>query len=94
MITLIATIKAKQGQEKELADLCVEMAKKVRENEKGCLKYVPYVSLENPEEVVFIEKYKTAEDLDKHRKTAHYQEIVKNKIGALLAEAPELEEFD
>jgi len=75
-------------------DLCLEMAREVREKEAGCLKYDPYVSAENPDEVVFIEKYNSMEDLEEHRKTPHYQCIVKEKIGAILAEKPELELYE
>ncbi len=94
MVTLIAKLKAKQGKGNELVDLCLEMAREVREKEAGCLKYDPYVSPENPDEVVFIEKYNGREDLEEHRKTPHYQSIVKGKIGAILAEKPELELFE
>jgi quinol monooxygenase YgiN len=57
MITIIAKAKAKPGKEVLLADESVKLAKLVRENEKGCLMYIPHVSTDNPAEIVFVEKY-------------------------------------
>ncbi len=94
MVTLLARLKANQGKGEELVNLCLEMAREVREKESGCLRYDPYVSPEDPEEVVFVEKYNSKEDLEEHRKTPHYQEIVKGKIGEILAEKPEIEVFE
>ncbi|MFO7952556.1 MAG: putative quinol monooxygenase [Bacillota bacterium] len=94
MVTLLAGLKAKRGKGKELVDLCLEMAGEVREKEPGCLRYDPYVSPEDPDEVIFVEKYNSKDDLEEHRKTDHYQKIVKEKIGAILAEKPEIEVYE
>jgi quinol monooxygenase YgiN len=92
MITLIAKLKAKQGKEKLLAEECVKMAAEVREKEEGCLLYVPYVSLEDPSEIVFIEKYVDQIALDYHRQTSHLKAL-RQVLAEVLAEPVGLQEF-
>lgn len=73
MITLIAKAKAKPGKEALLAEECTKLAKKVRENEKGCLMYIPHVSAENPAEIIFIEKYTDQEAFNAHVQTPYFK---------------------
>lgn len=73
MVTLIAKVKAKPGKEALLAEECIKMAQKVRENEKGCLMYIPHVSAENPAEIVFIEKYIDQEAFNTHVQTPYFK---------------------
>lgn len=73
MISLVAVLVAQPGKEAQLAEECVALAKSVRENEAGCLMYVPHVSVKNPARIVFFEKYKDQEALDGHRQTSHYK---------------------
>lgn len=85
MLHLVAKLKAVPGKEIFLAEECVKMAEKVRLNEKGCVLYAPYVSLEDSTEIVFIEQYTDQEALDYHRKTTYMKEF-KDKITTVLAE--------
>ena len=89
MITLIAKLKAKPGKESLLAEESKKIAQKVRENEKSCLMYIPHVSVENPAEIVFVEKYADQEALDAHFKTPYFKALAE-KFGELLDEEPEL----
>lgn len=73
MITLIAKVKAKPGKEALLSEECIKLAKKVRENEKGCLMYTPHVSAENPAEIIFIEKYTDQEAFNTHGQTPYFK---------------------
>ncbi|MHB1420838.1 MAG: putative quinol monooxygenase [Bacillota bacterium] len=72
MITIVAKIRAKAGKEQELAALCMELAKKVRENEEGCLMYAPYVGIKDPGLIVFMEQYKDKEAIGVHGKTEYF----------------------
>jgi len=78
MIIVIAKMKAKQGFEKILADGCMEMAQVVRQKEKDCLMYYPYVSMEDPSQVMIFEKYKNEKALNYHTQTLHYLDAMKN----------------
>lgn len=73
MISLVAKLKAKPGKESDLAGECVRLAQAVRENEKGCLQYIPHVSVKDPAEIVFFEQYADRETLENHRQTPHYK---------------------
>jgi quinol monooxygenase YgiN len=92
MITLVAKLKAKPGMEKLLAEECVKMAKEVRANEKECLQYIPYVSIEDPTEIVFVEIYVDMEALEFHRKTPHMKAL-RQAIGDALAGPTEVQMF-
>jgi len=82
MITLIARLKAQPGKEALLAEECIKLAKNVRENEKGCLMYIPHVSTENPAEIVFVEKYTDQEAFNTHGQTPYFK-AYKEKCGGL-----------
>lgn len=73
MITVLAKLKAQPGKEASLAEVCIALAKEVRENEKGCLMYVPHVSVDNPAEIFIFEKYADQEALKNHREMPHYK---------------------
>jgi quinol monooxygenase YgiN len=89
MIGLVAVFTAKPGLEKEVANACVRIAQQVREHEKDCLMYEPYVSVENPGIIVFMEKYSGTEALENHRQMPYYREIVP-QIRAMLQEPPQV----
>lgn len=82
MITVLARLKAKPGMESILAEGCIALAKEVHEKEKGCLMYIPHVSIENPAEIVFFEKYADQEALQAHMQSPYFM--------AVAAKFPEL----
>ena len=87
MITLIARITAKPGKETLLAEECIKIARTVRELERGCLMYIPYVSANNPAEITFLEKYADQEAADAHVQTPYfkqYREISKELVAERL----------
>lgn len=92
MITIIARLKARPGKEKILADGCVQFVKVVREKEKGCTMYEPYVNPENPAEIIVLEKYIDQEALDNHFQTEHFQALAAN-FDELLDGPPILEKL-
>ena len=89
MIGLMAIFKVKQGFEAQVADACIRIAKEVREHEKDCSMYEPYVSVENPGVIIFMEKYASLDALQNHRQMPYYKEIVP-QIKTMLQEAPEV----
>jgi quinol monooxygenase YgiN len=89
MIGLVAIFKVKTGFETQVADACVRIAKKVREHEEECMMYEPYVAVDNPGVVVFMEKYASQEALQNHRQMSYYKEIVP-QIREMLHEVPEV----
>lgn len=87
IITLIARIIAKPGKETLLAEEIVKIARTVREQEKGCLMYMPYVSANNPAEITFLEKYVDRDALDAHVQSPYfkqYREITKEFVAERL----------
>ena len=89
MITIVAILKAQPGKEALLAEEAIKVAKLVQENEKGCLQYLPHVSVNNPAEVVFIEKYADQDTLSAHAQTPYFKQFGIN-IKELLAEKPQI----
>lgn len=87
MITLIARIIAKPSKEALLAEECIKIARIVREQEKGCLMYMPCVAANNPAEIVFLEKYADQDAADAHVQTPYfkqYREITKELVAERL----------
>lgn len=93
LVTIIAKLRAVPGKESFLADECIKMATAVRENEKKCLTYIPYVSIEDPSVVVIIEKYQDAASFDEHKSTPYFKALVET-ISPFLAEALDIQRFD
>jgi len=85
MITLIARIIAKPSKEALLAEECIKIARIVREQERWCLMYMPYVSANNPAEITFLEKYADQEALDAHVQTPYFKRY-REKTSELVAE--------
>lgn len=90
MITLIAKLVAKPGQETNLKRECLEIAAQVRENEPNCTMYIPHVDPKNPAIIVFVEKYANQDALDNHLKTPYFQNLA-GKFDELLASPLELQ---
>jgi len=85
MVTTLAKVIALPGKEALLAEVCMDLAKETRTNEKGCLQYFPYVSGENPAEIVIIGKYTDEEALHTHIRSPHAQ-IASEKFEGIVAE--------
>lgn len=92
MITIIAELKARAGKGGELGQELNSLAEQVRANEKGCLQYVPAVSLSDPDVVFVIEQYTDEEALKEHGSTAYFREAGA-KLGALLDGRPNIKRF-
>ena len=66
MITLIATLKVKDGQmEKAMASL-KEIVPKIKASEPGCLEYIPHTVRGDESTIIIYEKYKDKDALNLH----------------------------
>jgi len=91
LVTTLAKVIALPGKESLLAEVCTNLAKETRANEKGCLQYFPYVSGENPAEIIIIGKYADKQALKEHIGSPHatnaseqFEGIVAEKVTDIL----------
>jgi len=66
MITLIATVKVRQGKMDEAVNVLKEIVPKIKEAEPGCLAYIPHTVRGEDNTVIFYEKYRDKEALKVH----------------------------
>jgi quinol monooxygenase YgiN len=78
MITLIATVKVKEGKMEEAIEALKEIVANVKASEPGCLAYVPHKVRGEENTIVFYEKYQDKEALKAHSAN------LGNTLGALL----------
>ncbi len=80
MITLIATLKVKEGKMDEALQILREAIPQVKESEPGCLAYIPHTVKgdANKNTIVFYEKYRDKEALKVH------SENLPKTLGKLL----------
>lgn len=87
MITILAVMKAQTGKETELAQACAQLANEVRTKEEGNLMYIAHVTVNDPTEIIFVEKYKDEQAMADHRHSAHFKEAG-SKFKNLIAAPP------
>ena len=78
MITLIATLKVKEGKIAEVKDKLKKIAEHVIKTESGCLEYIPHTVKGEENTIIFYEKYLDKEALKIH--SANFMENFKNGI--------------
>lgn len=66
MITIIATLKVKEGKMEEAVSLLKEIVPRVREAEPGCLEYLPHTVRGEGNTIIFYEKYRDKDSLTTH----------------------------
>ena len=66
MISLIATLRVKEGKMDEAMAILKKAVPEMRKNEPGCLEYIPHTVKEDPQAIVFYEKYKDEDALATH----------------------------
>ncbi len=68
MITLIASVKVKDGNMEKAIEVLKELVPKVRESEPGCLEYIPHTvkGSKFKNTILFYEKYRDDEALKVH----------------------------
>ena len=78
MITLIATVKVKEGKMEEAIEALKEIVPIVKASEPGCLEYVPHKVRGEDTTIIFYEKYQDKEALKAHSAN------LGNTLGKLL----------
>ena len=66
MITLIATLKIKEGKMEEAINALKEIVPKVKASEPGCLEYIPHSVRGDENTIIFYEKYQDKDALKLH----------------------------
>jgi quinol monooxygenase YgiN len=66
MITLIATVKVKEGKMDEAVEVLRGIVPKIKEAEPGCLVYIPHKVRGEDNTIIFYEKYRDKEALKVH----------------------------
>lgn len=82
-VVVVAVVKAKPGRESELER---ELRKLIvpTHAEPGCILYALHRSTSDPCELVFVERWRSRDDLDAHMKAPHLQHLP--ALAELLAE--------
>lgn len=73
MISVVASIRVKDGEQEAFEEVARNLAGLVRENEPDCLYYALHRS-EDPLVYVFVERYTDLDAIENHRKSAHFKE--------------------
>ncbi|HOO73217.1 MAG TPA: putative quinol monooxygenase [Spirochaetota bacterium] len=66
MITLIATLKVKEGKMDEAVQVLKDVVPKIKAAEPGCLEYIPHTVRGVENTIIFYEKYRDKEALQAH----------------------------
>ena len=66
MITLITTLKVKEGKIQEAINALKEIVPKIKASEPGCLEYIPHNVRGDEETIIIYEKYSDKDALKLH----------------------------
>lgn len=66
MITLIATLKVKEGKMEEAINALKEIVPKIKASEQGCLEYIPHTVRGDENTIIIYEKYNDKDALKQH----------------------------
>jgi quinol monooxygenase YgiN len=91
-VQLIARYTVTEGKQDEVLDLLPRLIEATRQ-EPGNLSYRVYRELGDSRGIVLLERYASREALAAHRETAHFKELVLNRIVPLLDERT-VEEYE
>lgn len=87
-VTVIATLKARSGQEDNVRQELLALIPTTRA-EAGCLNYDLHQATDNPSQFLFHENWASKADLDAHLAKPHLQAFLA-KADSLLAEPPSI----
>lgn len=92
MVTVVAQMIARDGQEKFVREQLLSLVAPSRKD-KGCLNYDLHESQDSPGTFLFHENWESKEDLDAHLEKPHVQKVL-GTIGSFLAEQPQITLWD
>ncbi len=81
MVTLIATMKVKDGKMEEVKDKLKVIVPRVKTTETGCLEYIPHIVKGEDKTIIFYEKYADKDALKVH--SANFMENFKDVMPLL-----------
>lgn len=87
-LTVIAKFVAKAGKEENLRTELLARIDPTR-SEPGCITYDLHQDVDNPAVLVFLENWKSREDLEKHLQMPYLQSLL-GMVEELCAEPPEI----
>ena len=90
MIGIVATLKAKEGQGNELYAAAKELSAAVTANEPGCLLHQPFQLANDPDTIVFMERYADQASFEAHGKTEHMK-VKGGAMGPFMAGRPDIQ---
>ena len=65
-ITVIASVRVKNGNIEAAMDVLKEIVPKIRESEPGLLAYIPHTVKQDPNAIIFYEKYADGDAMKQH----------------------------
>ncbi|MFW9988179.1 MAG: putative quinol monooxygenase [Candidatus Odinarchaeota archaeon] len=68
-ITLIATLRVKEGSMEKVKEVLKEIVPKIKESEPGCLQYIPHTVKGEENVIVFYEVYADSDALKIHNES-------------------------
>ena len=86
IVCVAAHFRAQAGHEETVRQLLLQAAAAVRAAEPGNLVYTAHQDPKEPAQFFIYEQYADQTALEAHRDSPHYQELVVQQIGPLLAE--------
>jgi quinol monooxygenase YgiN len=87
-IRVVAILKFKAGK-KDAVAAAIRGCLQPSRAEPGCLFYVPHWDKADDQRVVFIEHWRSQDDLDKHMKTTHFNALIE-RLDGLLDGVPDI----
>jgi len=67
-ISIIATVRVKEGKMGEAKEVLKKIVPKIKESEPGTLEYIPHTVNQDPNAIMFYEKYVDADAMKAHSK--------------------------
>jgi len=65
-VSIIAAVKVKEGKMSEAMEVLKEIVPKIRESEPGLLAYIPHTVQQDPNAIIFYEKYADGDAVKQH----------------------------
>lgn len=93
MHIVYAVLTAEPDHREEVADRAREIAAASRE-EPGVIDYQVAADLDDPTVFRFVEQYESADAVEAHTQTDHYEAFADAVMPDLLAEEPEISQFE
>lgn len=90
-IHILAFLEAKEGKKQELANILIPISEYSRK-EKGNIKYILNLALDNPNYFMIDEEWSSKETFDMHY-NSHQSEKNRNKVKSLLVKPMEVKMF-